>query len=155
MKVEPQDQHRWLEKLLGEWTTEMPDMSNADNPSSIHGRETVRSVGGLWVIGEGEGEMPGGGVGRTVITLGYDTMANRFVGSFIGSMMTQMWIYQGQLEGNRLVLDTEGPNFEQDGLAKYQDVIEFVSDDHRTLQSRIQLPSGEWKHFMTAHYRRK
>jgi hypothetical protein len=40
------------------------------------------------------------------------------------------------------------------GLAKYQDLIEIVSDDHRVLRARV-LANSKWKHFMTAHYRRK
>ncbi len=40
-------------------------------------------------------------------------------------------------------------------MAKYQDIIEFVSDDHRMLKSRLRGPDGNWQNFMTAHYRRK
>ena len=39
-------------------------------------------------------------------------------------------------------------------MAKYQDIIEIVSDDHRTLSSQI-LTDGKWHRFMTAHYRRR
>jgi len=35
-----------------------------------------------------EKEMPDGGTGKTVMTLGYDPQNNRYVGTFIGSMMT-------------------------------------------------------------------
>ena len=40
-------------------------------------------------------------------------------------------------------------------MAKYQDVITFLSDDHRTLTARTLGEDGEWRPFMTAHYRRK
>ena len=40
-------------------------------------------------------------------------------------------------------------------MAKYQDVIEFKSDDHRVLTSRTLGDDGQWREFMTAHYRRK
>ena len=45
------------------------------------------------------------------MTLGYDPVQKRFVGTFIGSMMTHMWIYNGTLDaaGKVLTLDTEGP----------------------------------------------
>lgn len=39
--------------------------------------------------------------------------------------------------------------------AKYRDVIEFKSDDHRVLTSHMQGDNGQWQKFMTAHYRRK
>lgn len=92
------------------------------------------------------------------MTLGYDPKTQRFVGTFIASMMTHLWPYNGTLDADRkvLTLDSEGPSFTDDGsMAKYQDIIEFIDDNHRTLSSRFQLPDGTWKHFMTGHYYRK
>jgi hypothetical protein len=39
-------------------------------------------------------------------------------------------------------------------MAKYQDIIEIKSDDHRVLSSRFQTDDGKWHDFMTANYRR-
>jgi hypothetical protein len=92
------------------------------------------------------------------MTLGYDPAQKRFVGTFIASMMTHLWIYNGALDaaGKVLTLDAEGPDFSGGpGMVKYQDIIEFVSDGHRTLKSQILGPDGKWQNFMTAHYRRK
>jgi hypothetical protein len=88
------------------------------------------------------------------MTLGYDTRNNRYVGTFIGSMMTHLWIYNGALDESEkiLTLDTEGLNFSQSAIAKYQDIIEFVSDDHRIMRSQILGDDGNWQQFMTAHY---
>jgi len=155
---EPQEQHRWLEKLVGEWTFESEGICNpGEPPFKSQGVERVRSLGGLWVIGEGEGEMPGGGTGRMIITLGYDPKKGRFVGTFVGSMMTHLWIYDGTLDpgGRVLTLNAEGPTMSGDGMARYQDIVEMKSDDHRVLTSRVQGADGKWTEFMTAHYRRK
>jgi hypothetical protein len=102
--------------------------------------------------------MPDGGQGRTVMTLGYDPAKKKFVGTFIGSMMTNLWVYEGGLDasGKVLTLDAEGPSFtDPTKMAKYKDTVEIVSPDHRTLSSRFQAEDGTWHHFMTAHYRRK
>jgi hypothetical protein len=102
--------------------------------------------------------MPGGGPAITMMTLGYDPQKKSYVGTWIGSMMTHMWVYSGTVDatGTVLVLDTEGPSFAGDGkLAKYQDVIEFKSDDHRILASQVLGDDGKWNRFMTAHYRRR
>jgi hypothetical protein len=158
MKAEPQKEHKWLERLLGEWTSEMEASMGPDEPmQTFRGTEVVRSLGGLWTIGEGTGEMPDGGSGKTIMTLGFDPQKNRYIGTFVGSMMTHLWHYDGALDssGNVLTLDSEGPNFTEDGMARYQDIIEFVDDDHRTLSSQIVDDNGKWNHFMTAHYRRK
>ena len=61
--------------------------------------------------------MPGGGPATTLMTLGYDPEKKRFVGTWIGSMMTHLWIYDGALDaaGKVLTLDAEGPSFAGDG----------------------------------------
>ncbi|HEX7771559.1 MAG TPA: DUF1579 family protein, partial [Pyrinomonadaceae bacterium] len=73
-------------------------------------------------------------------------------------MMTYLWVYEGELDKDEkvLTLNAEGPDFTKPGkMSKYQDVIEFMSDDHRVLTSRVLGEDGQWHHFMTAHYHRK
>jgi hypothetical protein len=158
MKVEPRKEHEWLQRLVGEWSYEAEaSMGPGQPPSKARGSERVRSVGGVWVVAEGEGEMPGGIPATAVMTLGYDPRRERFVGTWIGSMMTHLWVYDGALDaaGKVLTLNNEGPSMAGDGtLAKYQDVVEVVSDDHRVLRSRVLAEGGQWREFMTAHYRR-
>jgi hypothetical protein len=157
MNAEPQQEHRWLQKLVGQWAFEGECSMGPDQPAMKHmGTEIVRSLGGLWTIGEGSGEMPDGGVCQSIMTLGFDPAIKRFVGTFVASVMTHLWVYNGSLAGNVLTLDTEGPSFAGDGkMVKYQDIIEFISDDHRTLSSQTLGADGKWTQFMKAHYRRK
>ena len=99
MHVEIQQEHRWLQKFVGEWTFETEaSMEPGAPPIKFKGTETVRSIGDIWVQCEGRGEMPGGGTQITIMTLGYDPSKRRFVGTFLGSMMTFLWIYDGQLD---------------------------------------------------------
>lgn len=155
---EPQTEHKWLEQLVGEWTYEMTANMGPDQPpSKSTGTDSVRSLT-LWVLCEGTMPGPDGGTGRSVMTLGYDTAKKRFVGTFIASMMTHLWVYDGELDaaGKVLTLDADGPSFtDPTKTAKYQDVIEIVSPDRRTLTSRFQADDGQWHQFMVAHYRRK
>jgi Protein of unknown function (DUF1579) len=158
MNATLQKQHQWLDRLIGEWIYESEcNMGPDQPPSKSKGFEVVRSLGGLWTIGEGEGEMPDGSTGKTIMTLGYDPQSDRYIGTFIGSMMTHLWIYNGSLDATQkvLTLDSEGPNFSESAMTKYQDIIEFVNDDHRILKSKILDDDGNWNHFMTAHYKRK
>jgi hypothetical protein len=152
----PQQEHQWLQRLVGEWTVEGECSMGPDQPpAKMTGRETVRSLGGLWTIGEGKGDAPDGSC-DSIMTLGFDPQKKRFVGTFIAAAMTHLWPYVGSLDaaGNVLTLDSEGPSFTGDGMAKYQDIIEFLSDDHRTLSSQFLGPDGKWVPFMRAHYRR-
>lgn len=159
MHPEPQKEHQWLQQLVGEWTFETECSMGPDQPpSKMQGAESVRSLGGLWVLCEGQSEMPGGGTGSSIMTLGYDPLQRRFVGTFIASMMTHLWLYDGQLDPDAkvLTLDAEGPSFTTEGkMAKYKDVIEIKSDEHRLLSSKFLGDDGKWHGFMTANYRRK
>ncbi len=159
MHTEPRKQHQWLLKLVGNWTFEADCKMGPDKPPvKSTGSETVRSLGGLWVLCEGQSDMPGCGPATTMMTLGYDPAKERFVGTFIASMMTHLWVYDGELDtaGKALTLYAEGPSMAAEGkLAKYKDVIELKGDDHRVLTSHLLGEDGQWHVFMTANYRRR
>ena len=143
--------HPWLERLVGDWTFESP-------AADYRGRERVRSLGGVWVVCEATGEMPGAGRQTTLMTLGYDAEKGRFVGTVVGSMMSWIWSYDGELEpdGERLRLETEGPSYEDDGtITRHVDVIEMIGEDERILRSTYLAADGEWREVMTTHYRRE
>jgi len=155
---DPTPQHEWLLRMVGDWTMEGRCSMGPDKPEeTTRGTETVRAIGKLWVVGEGGVEMPGGGNGTNIITLGYDIAKGRFVGSFISSVMPMMWSYEGTLDaaGNVLTLDCDGPDFsDMTKTAKYQDIIELTPDGRRSLSSRVQMPDGSWMPIMHADYRR-
>ena len=159
MKAEPQKEHQWLQKFIGEWTFEgEAPMEPGKPPEKFRWTESVRPVGDLWVLAECQAEMPGCGPSTTVLTIGYDPLKGRFVGTFVASMMTHLWVYEGTLDstGRVLSLDTEGPNMAAEGkTAKYKDVYEFKSDDHRVVTSHMLGDDGQWHTFMTAEYHRK
>ena len=57
--------------------------------------------------------------------------------------------------GTVLTLHAEGPHMAAEGkMAKYKDVIELKSHDHRVLTSHMLGDDGEWHGIMVAHYRR-
>jgi hypothetical protein len=158
MKAELQKEHEWLARFLGTWTVEMDGPPSSDQPAHPAWTETVRSLEGAWIVGEARGSMPDGRQSTTVTTLGFDSAKGRYVGTFIGSMMTHMWVYEGTVDasGEVLELDTDGPTFDgSGGTAKYKDSHQFVNEDYRILRSRALQPDGEWREFMVADYRRK
>jgi hypothetical protein len=152
-----QAEHQWLKKLVGAWTYET-DLGPAHQGAIATGTERGRSIGDFWVQLEGTGQMPGSSDPTTAImTLGFDRAKGRFTGTWIGSMMTEQWLYDGELDAahDRLTLASEGPSMSEDGkTALYRDVIEFQGDDQRTLTASMQQPDGTWQPFMTVTYRR-
>jgi hypothetical protein len=159
MQVQPQKEHEWLQQMLGDWTFETECIMGPDQPpAKFGGTESVRTLGGLWVLCEGQGDTPDGGTAKNLITLGYDPQKQRFIGTFVASMMSHMWLYEGTLDesGKVLTLDTTGPSFtDPTKLTQYQDIFEIKSPDHRILSSRALGDDGKWHGFMTAHYHRK
>jgi len=159
MPAQPQKEHEWLQKMVGEWTYETEANMGSDQPSeTFSGTETVRSLGGLWIIAEGQGEMCAEGEEMTsVLTLGYDPQKQKYVGTWIGSMMTFLWVYEGELDVAErvLTLNVEGPAMTGSGMTQYKDVHEFKSDDLRVLASHVQGDDGQWHQFVTVTYRRK
>lgn len=159
MHAEPQQEHQWLQKLVGEWTCETEANMGADRPpEKATGTESVRLLGGLWILAEGQGEMPGGGEATTMMTIGYDPQKQRYIGTWVGSMMSYLWLYDGELDAakNILTLNSDGPSMTSEGkIGKYKDVIEFKSDEHRVMTSHFLSDDGQWHHFMTVNYQRK
>lgn len=159
MTQKPEKEHDWLQQLVGNWTYEHEMAPEPGKPpEKFTGTETVRSLGGLWVVADGQGNMPGGGTANMILTLGYDPARKRFVGTWVGSMMTHLWVYDGWLNeaGNTLTLETEGPNMCGDGskLAKYREIIELRDKDTRSFRSTMLRDDGEWQTIMSARYRR-
>jgi Protein of unknown function (DUF1579) len=159
MYEKPQAEHEVLQKLVGDWKVvgdcTMPDGSTDKNESGVK----FVSIGGLWVVGDGS--MPGqeGVDFRTIMTLGFDPVQSRYVGTFVASCMTKLWVYNGIYDAaaKKLVLDATGPRFDQKpGEAHYKDTIEFVNDDQFILSSQMQGDDGKWFSFMkSVHHRVK
>ncbi len=151
----PQEEHRFLEKLLGDWLViSASGMEGCDVSADSAARwtETGRALEGLWYVVEGRGSTPDGTPGSTLLTLGYDPALGHYVGTWVGSMMAKLWIYKGWVEpdGKTLILEAEGPDFEDPSkTAIFHDVITFIDDDHRSFSGSVRQPDGSFKTFMT------
>lgn len=163
MMMELTEQHRWLERLAGEWSAVSEcSMGPGQPPMKSEMQETAR-MNGAWLICEGRGSTPDGGTMSSLLQLGYDPAKGKFVGTFTASVMTHLWVYEGTLDaaGKVLTLDTVGPIFggpefgEPGAMANYQDIFEITDANHRVLRSQMQAKDGQWHPFMAAHYTRK
>lgn len=126
-------------------------------PTLWSGTESVRSIGGLWIVAEG-GALSGHDPFTSLLTIGFDPAKERFVGTWIDSMQTTLWTYTGQLDEERqaLTLEAEGPSlFVPETTIRYRDRFEFLGPDHRRLTSMAQAENGEWITYMTAEAKRR
>ena len=158
MGTKPTPEHQWLQKLVGEWRFETEMSMGPDQPKQkSQGTETVKSLGGLWAVGEGTSTMPDGNGMNFYSTLGYDVSFKEYRGCWFASMSSHLWKQVGELseDGKVMTLNCVGPNMTKDGeTANYRDVIEIFDENHRTLTSYGQDENGEWQLFMQAHYTR-
>jgi hypothetical protein len=156
--IEPTSQHQWLKRLIGDWTFQHDIPAHDGHPATtIRGTETFRPIGDFWVQGEASSPGPDGTLHVSVMTIGFDPATGRFVGSWIGSMMPNLWVYDGELDGGgrSLALYSRGPAMDgSGGMADYKDVVGFVSDTHRTLTGHQKAADGTWQQFMKVDYRR-
>ena len=73
-------------------------------------------------------------------------------------MMTNLWVYDGELDAGEksLTLHSEGPSMAGDGTkSKYKDIIEFKSDDSSAAAVGGAERRRIWQQFMVVNYRRK
>ena len=156
MEAKPEPQHAWLKRWVGEWSFESECAGEPGaEPVRSGGREVVRAIGDLWIVGEASGDAPDGTPYTAVLTVGFDPKRGRIVGSWVGSMMTHLWVYDGWLNADELTLEAEGDSFAEPGtVTKHRDITELVSDDERRFRSEMLDPKGQWQQIMSAVYRR-
>ena len=151
------EQHEWLQQLVGEWAVNC-EMVAAPESEVIRwdSTESIRSIGGLWVVAEGSFDN-GGEPGTSLMTLGYDSNKDSFVGTWIDTMQTTLWAYYGELDESKRVLSlyAEGPDLSDPSkTAKYRDQIELIGPDEKKMTSSMFGDDGNWTPLMTMHGRR-
>ncbi|HZJ71526.1 MAG TPA: DUF1579 domain-containing protein [Planctomycetota bacterium] len=149
----PTEQHAWLQQLVGEWSFTCK-ATMQEQAFEMTGTESVRPVGGLWIVAEGRSTVAGQPL-QSVMSLGYQPEAQAFVGTWFDSSQSHLWSYKGALDDGRrtLTLDTEGPSFDTPGqTSRYRDAIELTDKNHKVLTSSVQQPDGSWRTFMRAEY---
>src|SRR5215210_5421484 len=115
--AKPRPEHAWLQQLVGDWTFEGEEADPGQPTSKWEGTGRTQAVGDIWVVSEGQGEMPGAGTSYTRTTLGFDPQKGRFVGTWLGTMMPNLWVYDGFLDADErvLTLESTGPSMTKPG----------------------------------------
>jgi hypothetical protein len=154
----PVKEHEWLKQFVGTWESDAEvHMAPGQAPIKAKGTETNRLLGGFWMVSEGSSEVMGIKV-QAILTLGYDPDKKKYVGTWTDSMSSYLWNYEGTVDasGKVLTLDTEGPNMMDPGKkAKFREVHEFKSADHRTFHASMLGDDGKWITLVKYDARRK
>lgn len=150
MFTKPQKEHQWLDQFIGHWVVQHECQMPDGKISKTDGTMVCRSLSGMWLICESSGASAEGDSWSSIMTLGFDLKKERYVGTFIGSMMANLWLYEGSLDstGKKLPLETKGPAFVGNGTCNYRDTIEIVDAGLWLFTSEFQGEAGEWTKFM-------
>lgn len=153
----PSKEQEWLSKFLGEWEVDSQFHMPGQDPVKGKGTESVKSIGGFWVVSYGTGEMMGNTMTFSM-TFGYDAAKKKYVGTMIESMTGKAWSYEGTVNeaGNTLTMETQGPCPMRGGvMTDFQDVVEFKPDGSRLMTSKFKDEKGEWVTVYTGEARKK
>lgn len=145
-------EHLFLKKFVGKWESETKGSMGEGQPEmSCKGTMNSEMLGEIWLINHNEMEIPGMPM-RGIQTIGFDTEKNKYVGTWVDSMMNHMWKYEGTLDegGKKLTLEADGPNFATGkGTTKFRDAYEFQDADTIIATSTMQGEDGKWITIMT------
>lgn len=153
----PEKEHEWLKMFEGEWEGEGECFMEPDKPMKCKNTETCKTIGGFWIQSNMKADMAGMPI-NGIMTVGYDPARKKFVGNWVDSCFPFMWVYEGSVDstGKILTLESEGPNMTEPGkMAKYRDVTEFKSADHKIMTSYVEKSPGEWMKIMSIESKKK
>jgi hypothetical protein len=153
---QPQPEHKFLERFVGDWNSKMEASGiPGQPPMECQGETKAKMMGPFWIVMAAKGEM-GGEPMESIMQLGYDAKKKKYVGTWSDSCTDHMWQYEGTVEGETLTLHTEGPNMtDPNKMAKYREVIQFLSPDHYEFSSSMENGEGGWTTFMMAEFKKK
>ncbi|MDJ0836520.1 MAG: DUF1579 domain-containing protein [Acidobacteriota bacterium] len=154
--LHPQPEHELLKRFAGEWQFEKRSAPADGAPPQRVGSGSVEAemLGGFFVVCKWSGDLYETDF-KAVQTLGYDVDKGRYSGSWVDSIMSYRWQYDGSLEAvsKELVITAGGPG-PGDDTAKFRERYRFDSADTITVVARM-LQDGQWVTFMTTHLTRK
>ncbi len=158
MFAPPVKEHEWLKQFVGEWEFEAETfMAPGQAPVKSTGTESTVAVGGYWILAQAKGTYQGMPL-STAFTVGYDSQKKKYIGTWVDSFTSFLWIYDGSVDesGKTLTLNTEGPSPITPGKnGKYRETTEFKGKDERVFTSSFLDEKDQWQKLMSITYKRK
>ena len=148
--------HEFLKQFVGEWDCETEMFVEPDKPAKSKATMTGHMIGNYWAIVVVHGEALGQPY-HGQATFGFDAQKKKkYIGTWADSMSDFLWHYEGVVDGNKLVLNSEGPNpGDPDKMIKGRDTWEFKGKDQVILTGEMQGPDGKMVMMMRATGTRK
>ena len=125
-------------------------------PETSKGVETNRMLGGLWLIGEFQGEFGGQPFLGHGVT-GYDTAKQKYVGSWVDNATAKIMALEGTYDAKTrtLTFTTEAVSPFTGKVVKERHVHQYQDETHRTLKMYQPGPDGKEMMTMQIDYTRR
>lgn len=141
---QPGPQHEKLLESVGEWHVDCKHfMDPSQPPMESTATDTVRAIGGFWTVSDFKGEamgMPFEGCS----TVGYDVIREKYVTTWVDSMMPNHWYMEGDFEtDDTMVFTGKGPSHTGDGLIDWKISWEMCSKDKHIMRMFVCTPEGD------------
>lgn len=150
--------HEYLKQFEGAWDAVSKfQMQPGQPPVESKGSEVAKlTSGGLWLVFEYKGDMFGQPfTGHGV--MGYDTQKKKFVGTWVDSMATGLFLSEGTCDDKGKVFTSvmEGTDPESGKPMKMKHVSEIKDADRKTLTFYTDGPDGKETAVGTIEYTRR
>lgn len=150
--------YEWLRGLVGQWEAEVEVVSQPGQPPlKVTSTESIRPIGGRWILSEGETTSAAMPFARALI-LGYDAAKEKYVGTWVDTNSTHIGVYEGTLDAAGAVLTLEGElPHPHDGVrkVKVREAIALKGPGHKVVTTALQGDDGAWFTLVTVEARRK
>ncbi len=153
--AKPRPEHEFLNQFVGEWECTTEASYKPGKSETTVGTMTGHMIGDFWVVIDRKADVRGYAY-HARATYGFDSRkTKKNVGTFTDSMAPILWKYEGEADGNRLALDSEGPHPSLPGKFKFRNTWEFKTNDQVVLTSEMEGPDGKMITILKSTCRRK
>lgn len=140
----PTAHHARLQRDVGRWNVACTYyMDPSQPPMECTAVEEIEAVGGFWTLSRFTADFMGMPfVGRC--TLGWDARKEKFVGSWIDSMSSTMFVMEGDFsaDGRTLEMRCEGPHMATGDIVPMRMVTSYGDDGTHTFDMFVGNPGG-------------
>lgn len=150
-------EHKFLQRFVGDWECENEAFYEPGKPAvKSKGSMTGRMIGDYWAVVVVRADALGQPY-QGQATFGFDSLKKKkYIGTWADSMSAFLWKYEGIADGDKLILNSEGPNpSDPDKMIKARDTWEFKNKDLILLTGEMEGPEGKLMTVMKATCRRK
>ena len=150
----PRPEHQFLKRFVGEWECTTRTSFGRGKSVTTKGTMTGHRIGNFWVVIDRKADI-GGLAYHGRATYGFNSRKKKYVGTWTDSMAPILWQYEGEADGNKLAVDSEGPHPSLPGDHRFRNTWEFKTEDEVVVTSEMEGSDGKMITILESTCRRK